>query len=162
MSRRSCVHQIFVRSWSEFCAFTRTFVHPSDFFCVNQTFVRSCPDFRAFSRPYVRSRPDFCAFTRLFLHPLDFCALTRLSCVHVQIFVRSPDLRAFMIKLLCVHQTFPASIRLLCVNQTFVRSCSNFCAFTRPSCVHDQVFVRSPDFSCVHVQTLVRPSAFVG
>ena len=72
---------------------------------------------------------------------------------YVQTFVRSPDLRAFMSRLSCVHQTF-------------VRSCPDFRAFTRLSCVHVQTFVRSPDFrafmsrlSCVH-QTFVRSPDF--
>ena len=88
---------------------------------------------------------------------------------YVQTFVRSPDLRAFMSRLSCVHQTFVRSCpdfraftRLSCVHvQTFVRSCPDFRAFDRLSCVH-QTFVRSPDFrafmsrlSCVH-QTFVR------
>ena len=59
---------------------------------------------------------------------------------------------------------FRAFTRLSCVHvQTFVRSCPDFRAFTRLSCVHVQTFVRScPDFrafdrlSCVHVQTFVR------
>ena len=46
----------------------------------------------------------------------DFRAFARLSCVHVQNFVRSPDFRAFMSRLSCVHQTF-------------VRSCSDFRTF---------------------------------
>ena len=76
--------------------------------------------------------------------------IVRLSCVHVQNFVRSPDFRAFMSRLSCVHV------------QNFVRS-PDFRAFTRLSCVHVQTFVRScPDFRafdrllCVHVQTFVR------
>ena len=169
MSKLSCVHQTFVRSWSIFRAFTRLFMRSCPDFiasirllCVHQTFVRSCPDFRAFIRlswlhvqTFVRSWSDFRAFTRL-------------SCVHVQTLVRPSDFCAFMIWLLCVQQTFRAfsrlfvrscpdfraSIRLLCVKQTFERLCPNFRAFTRPSCVCDQTFVRSPDFSCVHVQTL--------
>ena len=59
---------------------------------------------------------------------------------------------------------FRAFTRLSCVHvQTFVRSCPDFRAFDRLSCVHVQTFVRScPDFrafdrlSCVHVQTFVR------
>ena len=60
---------------------------------------------------------------------------------------------------------FRAFTRLSCVHvQTFVRSCPDFRAFIRLSCVHVQTFVRScPDFrafmsrlSCVHVQTFVR------
>ena len=84
--------------------------------------------------------------------------MIRLSCVHVQTFVRSPDFRAFIFRLSCVHV------------QTFVRSCPDFRAFMfRLSCVHVQTFVCSPGFvrscsdfrvfdrlSCVHVQTFVR------
>ena len=44
--------------------------------CVHQTFVGSFP---------------------------DFCAITRLSCVHVQTSVRSPDFRVLMSRLSCVH-----------------------------------------------------------
>ena len=59
---------------------------------------------------------------------------------------------------------FRAFTRLSCVHvQTFMRSCPDFRAFDRLSCVHVQTFVRScPDFrafdrlSCVHVQTFVR------
>ena len=83
--------------------------------CVHQTFVRSCP---------------------------DFCAFTRLSCIHIQSFVRSSDNS--------------------CINdQTFVRS-PDFRAFNGFSCVEVQIFVCSADFSvfneflCVHVQTSVR------
>ena len=109
-----------------------------------------------------------------------FCAfMIRLSCVHVQTFLRSPDFRAFMSRLSCVHvQTFLQSpdfrafmSRLSRVHvRIFVRSCSDFRAFmssfrafmSRLSCVH-QTFVRScSDFrafmsrlSCVR-QTFVR------
>ena len=79
----------------------------------------------------------------------DFRSFTRLSYFYVQIFVRSPDFRAFMSRLSCVHQTF-------------VLLCPDFCAFTRLSCDHVQTFVRSSDFRtfmsrflCVH-QTFVR------
>ena len=104
----------------------------------------------------------------------DFRAFIRLSCVHVQTFVRScPDFRAFD-RLSCVHQTFVRSSdfrafmsRFSCVHvQIFVRS-TDFRAFTRLSCVHVQTFVRSPNFrafmfrlSCVHVQTFVRSTDF--
>ena len=76
---------------------------------------------------------------------------------NVQTFVRSPDFRAFLSRLLCVHKTFVRSCpvfsaftRVCCVQATFVRSCSYFHAFPRLICVH-QVFVRScPDFFCIH------------
>ena len=103
----------------------------------------------------------------------DFRAFARLSCVHVQTFVRSPDFRAFMSRLSCVHQTFVRSCpdfhaftRLSCVQPIFVRSCPDFRAFYRLSCVHVQTFVRSPNFRafnrflCVHVQTFVRSPNF--
>ena len=60
----------------------------------------------------------------------DFRSFDRLSCVHVQTFVRSTDFRAFMFRLSCVHV------------QTFVRSCPDFRSFDRLSCVHVQTFVR--------------------
>ena len=114
-----------------------------------------CQDFRAFIRLS-------CVHVQTFVRSCpDFRAFDRLSCVH-QTFVRScPDFRAFT-RLSCVHvQTFVRT-RLSCVHQTFVRSCPDFRAFmSRFSCVH-QTFVRSPDFrgfmsrlSCVH-QTFVR------
>ena len=97
---------------------------------------------------------------RLLWSSWDFRAfMFRLSCVHVQTFVRScPDFRAFMFS----FRAFMS--RLSCVHvQTFVRSCPDFRAFIRLSCIHVQTFVRScPDFrafdrlSCVHVQTFVR------
>ena len=80
-----------------------------------------------------------------------------------------PRRKVPMSRLSCVHQTFVRSCpdfraftRLSCVHvQTFVSSCPDFRAFDRLSCVH-QTFVRSPDFrafmsrpSCVH-QTFVR------
>ena len=74
--------------------------------------------------------------------------MLRLSCVHVQTFVRSTDFRAFP--------------RFICVHHVFVRSWSDFRAFNRFPCVHAQTFVRScPDvraftgLSCVHVQIFV-------
>ena len=88
--------------------------------------------------------------------------MSRLSCVHDQIFVRSPDyLRIHGQTLVrssdfsCVHvQTFARSSDLSCVHvQTFARS-SDF------SCVHVQTFVRSSDLSFVHVQTFLRFSLF--
>ena len=82
---------------------------------------------------------------------------------YVQTFVRSPDFRAFMSRLSCVHQTFARSTdfraftRLSCVHvQIFVRSYPDFRALTRLSCVHEN-FVSSSDFRafmsglpCVH------------
>ena len=117
--------------------------------CVHQTFVRSCPDFRAFTRL-------LCVHVQTFVRSPDY------SCVHDQTFVRSPDYS-------CVHdQTFVRSPDYSCVHdQTFVRSPDYSCVhdqtFVRSpdySCVHDQTFVRSPDYSCVHVQTFVRFSLF--
>ena len=77
---------------------------------------------------------------------------------YVQIFMRSPDFRAFMSRLPCVHvQTFVRScsdfracmFRFSCVHQTSVRSCSDFRAFMfRVSCVHIQTFVRSCSDFC--------------
>ena len=73
---------------------------------------------------------------------------SQMEVAYVQIFVRSPDFRAFMSRLSCVHQTF-------------VRS-PDFRAFNQFLCVHVQTFVRSPNFrafnqfSCVHVQTFER------
>ena len=65
--------------------------------------------------------------------------------------MRSPDFRAFVLRLLCVQF------------QTSVRSCSEFRSFVRLSCVHVQTCVRSPDFHafvfrllCVQFQTSVR------
>ena len=96
----------------------------------------------------------------------------RYSCVHVQTFVRSPNFRAFMSRLLCVQQTFVRladigafMFRLSGFNiERFVRSCLkfgaftklsgghvNFCAFSRLSCVH--VMSR---LLCVQLQTNVR------
>ena len=64
----------------------------------------------------------------------DILAFTRLSYVDVQPFMRSPNFRAFISRLSCVHQTF-------------MRSCPDFRAFTRLSCVQVQTFVRSyPEF----------------
>ena len=88
--------------------------------------------------------------------------MSRLSCVHDQTFVRSPDYS-------CVHdQTLVRSPDYSFVHdQTFVRSPDYSCVhdqiFVRSpdySCVHDQTFVRSTDYSCVHVQTFVRFSLF--
>ena len=102
-----------------------------------QTFVRSCPDFRAFTRLS-------CVHIQTFVRSPDFRAFNRFLCVHVQTFVRSPDFRAFISRLSCVHQTFVRSTdfcafmsRLSCVHQTFVRS-TDFCAFmSRLSCALD-------------------------
>ena len=67
---------------------------------------------------------------------------------YVQTFVRSPDFRAFMSRLLCVHQTFVRSCpdfraftRLSCAQPIFVRSCPDFCAFYRLLWVHVQTYV---------------------
>ena len=51
---------------------------------------------------------------------------------YVRTFSRLPDFRAFIFSLLCLHKTF-------------VRSCPDFRAFTRLSCVH-QAFVCSCSF----------------
>ena len=96
------------------------------------------------------------------VHDQTFVRSPDYSCVHDQTFVRSPDYS-------CVHdQTFVRSPDYSCVHdQTFVRSPDYSCVhdqtFVRSpdySCVHDQTFVRSPDYSCVHVQTFVRFSLF--
>ena len=52
-----------------------------------QTFVRSCPDHRALQIKFVQSK------TKVLVRPCrDHRAfMSRLSCVHVQTFVRSPD-----------------------------------------------------------------------
>ena len=90
----------------------------------------------------------------------DFRAFTRLSCVHVQTFVRSPDFRAFMFRLSCVHvQTFVRSCsdfrafmsRLSWVRQTFVRSCSDFRAFFYVSRLCN--FERTTPPSCVRLRS---------
>ena len=77
--------------------------------------------------------------------------MSRLSCVHVQTFVRScPDFRAFMFRLSCVHV------------QTFSRSCPDFRAFDRLSCVHVQTFVRFlmlPDYVILNARR--PPRAFI-
>ena len=85
---------------------------------------------------------------QLCVHQTFSAFMSRLSSVHDQTFVRSPDY-------LCVHdQIFVRSPDYLCVHdQTFVRSPDY-------SSVHDQTFVRSPDYSCVHDQTFVRFSLF--
>ena len=77
-----------------------------------------------------------------------FRSFTRLSYFYVQIFVRSPDFRAFMSRLSCVHQTSCVLVQTLCVHQTFMRSCPDFRAFIRL-----RVFLSR--FSCVH-QTFLR------
>ena len=107
--------------------------------------------------------PDFRTFTRLScVHDQTFVRSPDYSCVHDQTFVRSPDYS-------CVHdQTFVRSPDYSCVHdQTFVRSPDYSCVHDQTfvpspdySCVHDQTFVRSPDYSCVHVQTFVRFSLF--
>ena len=98
--------------------------------CVRQTLVRS--------RDFACSFSVFGAFMRL-------SWLDKILCVYVHTFVRSPDyvfscsdFRAFTIlswidKILCIYV------------QTFVRSCSDFCVFTRLSCVHE-TFVTGQDF----------------
>ena len=71
---------------------------------------------------------------------------------YVQTIVRLPDFRAFMTKILCVHQTLDH----LPDFHSFMSR--NFYVLL---CVHVQIFERSPDFralnrlSCMHVQTLV-------
>ena len=128
MSRLSCVHQTFVRSCPDFRAFTRLS-------CVHaQIFVRS-PDFRAFMSRLscVHVRTKCLMNAQFFVRPRPKVPMSRPSqteSAYVQTFVRSPDLRAFMSRLSCVHQTF-------------VRSCPDFRAFTRLSCVHVQTFVLS-------------------
>ena len=125
-----------MRSCPDFRAFTRlSCVHQTLY--VHQTFVRSCPDFCAFMirlscvHQTIRAflirlscvHQSFHAFMsrlssvhKAFVRSPDFCAFTRLSCVHDQTFVRSSDLS-------CGHvQTFVRSSDLLCVYvQTFVR-----------------------------------------
>ena len=130
--------------------------------CVHLTFVRSCPEFLAFTRLacvqpiFVRSCPDFSAF------------IFRLSCVHVQTFVRSPEFRALNQFLVEASMSKPSQKESNYV-QTVPHGrclCPDFRAFTTLSCVHVQNFVRSPDlrqfnrFSCAHVQTLVRSPDF--
>ena len=167
--RLSCVQPIFVRSCPDFCAFISRLssvqqafvlscpdVHPVS--CVQLTFVR-LPDFRAFKMSFARSST--------FVRSTDFRAImSRLMCVR-QTFVLSPDFRSFVCGRLSVHPTFVQStsfrafmFKLSCVCQTFVRlkcllyvnvlnfvrSCPDFCAFNRFSCVHLQTFKRSTDF----------------
>ena len=136
MSRFFCVHQTFVLS-PDFCAFT------SRFFCLHPTFVRST---------------DFCAFMS------KISCIQWLPCVHVQTFVRSPDLFAFrsfcafMSGLSCVHQTFRAFMsRHTWVQQTFRAficrlSCVQqaFRAFmSRLSCVQQTFRAFMSRLSCV-------------
>ena len=102
-----------------------------------------------------------CFHVQTFVRSADFRAfMSRFSCVHVQTFVRScPDFRAFMSRLLCVHQTFVRSCsdfraylsRLSCVRQTFVRSCSDFRAFFDVSRLCN--FERTTPSSCVHLRS---------
>ena len=125
--------------------------------CVYQTFVRSCPDFRSFTRLS-------CVHVQTFVRSPDY------SCVHDQTFVRSPDFLAFMSRLSCVHQTIHAfmsrlscvhqtirafMIRLSCVHQTFVRSPDFRACMSRLSCVHQTIRAFMIRLSCVH-QTFVR------
>ena len=80
--------------------------------------------------------------------------MSRLSCVHVQTFVRSPDFRAFLSRL-------RAFTRLSSVHvQTFVRS-PDFRAFlSRLSCVH-QIYLLSPGFSALMSRLLSLRQFFV-
>ena len=52
-------------------------------------------------------------------------------CVYVQTFVCSPDLRAFMLRILCVLQIFMCSPDFRAFTKPFVRSWPDFSAFTR-------------------------------
>ena len=151
--RAKTVNTDFVRSFSDFCGFW------SRFFCVHvQTFVSSCPEFhaiisrfpRVYFQTFVLSCPDLRAFMSKFLS-----VHVQILCVH-PIFSCSPDFRAFMTWLLCVHfqiscvqQIFLCSpnfcllmFRYSFVDLIFVRSCSDFYAITRLSCVYVQTFVR--------------------
>ena len=103
---------------------------------------------------YIQTIPDRKRLCR------EFCAFTRILCFQ-RTFVRSPEFRAFMSILSCVHQTF-------------VRSCQDFWAFnkfpyrspdfrvfmSRLSCVHKSFMHLCPDFFCVHVPTFVRSPDF--
>ena len=128
-----------------------------------------CPDRPRRKVPMSRPSQTESAYVQTFVRSPDFRAfMFRLSCVH-QTFVRScPDFRAFT-RLSCVHvQTFVRSpdfrafmSRLSCVHQTFVRSCPDFRAFTRLSCVHIQTFVRScPFIWCIWIITNFVSSSF--
>ena len=70
-----------------------------------------------------------------YLMSKDFRVFTRLSRINVQNLLRSPNMRGFMSKELCVHQTF-------------VPSCLGFQFFTKLSCLHMIL--------CVYVQTFLR------
>ena len=109
-----------------------------------------CPDRPRRKVPMSRPSQTESAYVQTFVRSPDLRAfMSRLSCVH-QTFVRScPDFGAFMSRLSSVHQTFVRSpdfrafmSRLSCVRQTFVRSCPDFREFTKLSCVR-QTFVRS-------------------
>ena len=127
-------------------------------------------DFNAVFRGFMS---DFRAFTRISYFTRLRAFMFRLSCVHVQTFVRSPefqispdfvrfwsDFRAFMSRLSCVHQNFILHQTSCVYVKTFVRSpelhtSPDFRAFmSRLSCVH-QSFVLLQT-SCVYVQTFVR------
>ena len=99
-------------------------------------------------------------------------AFTRLSSVHVQTFVRSPESSSVHDQTFvcssgysCVHdQAFVSSpvfraliSRLLCVLQNFVRSCSDFRAFNR---LNVQYLMRPSDYSCVHIPNFERSPDF--
>ena len=96
-----------------------------------------------------------------------FCPFTRLSCVQVRSFLRSPDSRAFTSRLLCVHQNFVLSPDFrsfmsgrLSVHPTFLQSTS-FRAFVfKLSCVC-QTFVRLKCLLYVNVMNFVRPCPVV-
>ena len=107
-SRLSCVQQIFVRFYSDFCAFTQ-------FWCIQPYFLHSCLDFHAFSS-------FSCVHIQTIVRSPDLFAFTRFLCVYVQTFKRSTEFSAFVFLHSCVPQTF-------CCSRGFCAFMSNFCAF---------------------------------
>ena len=164
-----CVHvQTFVRSpdfraFNQFlCVHVQTFVRSPDFRAFNQfscvhvqTFVRS-PNFRSFnqfscvhvqtferSTDLVRSCPEFRAFNR----PRAF--MSRLSCVHLQVYLLSPGFSAFISTFLSLRQSFVRLYSYFCpfngfsfVHRVFVLSCPDFCALIKLGC-DSPIFVPS-------------------
>ena len=154
------------------------------FSCVDLTSVRSCSDFRAAMSRYSPVHQNFlpsvfCAFVSRHScfhgHTLmnswsDFNAFPIHLCFHVQTFVCSSDLLAFIFRFSCVDLTsvrscsdFRAAVsRYSPVHQNFLPSV--FCAFvSRHSCFHGHTLMNSwSDFNafpihlCIHVQTFVR------
>ena len=138
--------------------------------CVhNQSLVSSCQDFLALNR-------YLCVFNLSCLHfqttvgSSDFHAFAILSCAHVRSLVSSPKLRAFMLRILGVHNpnfVHSSSVVLALMSrqsgiryQTFVRSSSIFHALaSRHPCVHQTfclLFGHCTRLSWVHAKTSQR------